>query len=109
MRGGSTRPLPARPGCPRPGARPRRKLQATGEKARKRTVDTSSRLTTREAQIAHLVRDGLCNPEIGTRLFLSPRTVEYHLRKVFTKLDITSRLQLHGVLDGPSQRGTGRP
>ena len=80
--------------------RARRELLATGETARKRTVDTGTQLTNREKQIAHLARDGLSNPEIGTRLFLSPRTVEYHLRKVFTKLDITSRTQLLGVLDG---------
>ena len=53
-----------------------------------------------EKQVAHLARGGLSNPEIATRLFVSPRTVEYHLRKVFTKLDITSRTQLLGVLDG---------
>lgn len=80
--------------------RARRELLATGETARKRTLDTGTQLTTREAQIAQLARDGLSNPEIGTRLFLGPRTVEYHLRKVFTKLAITSRTQLDNVLDG---------
>src|SRR5205807_113530 len=73
-------------------------LLATGETARKRTVETSSQLTAQEAQVARLSRDGLSNPEIGGRLFISPRTVQYHLRKVFTKLDITSRGQLDRVL-----------
>jgi DNA-binding CsgD family transcriptional regulator len=76
-----------------------RELLATGAIARKRTVDTSGQLTVREAQIARLARDGLSNPEIGTRLFLSPRTVEYHLHKVFAKLDITSRNQLDRALN----------
>ena len=68
-----------------------RELLATGETARKRTVETASELTAQEAQIARLARDGLSNPEIGARLFISPRTVQYHLRKVFAKLDISSR------------------
>jgi DNA-binding CsgD family transcriptional regulator len=75
-------------------ARARRELGATGETARKRTVTTRIELTVQEAQIARLARDGMSNPEIGTRLFLSPRTVQYHLGKVFTKLEITSRSQL---------------
>jgi ATP/maltotriose-dependent transcriptional regulator MalT len=69
-------------------------LRATGETARKRTVETSSELTGQETQIAHLVRDGLSNPEIGARLFISPRTVEWHLTTIFGKLNITSRRQL---------------
>jgi DNA-binding CsgD family transcriptional regulator len=73
-------------------------LQATGETARKRTVETSDQLTAREAQIARLARDGLANPEIGARLFISARTVEYHLHKVYGKLHITSRNELDGVL-----------
>jgi len=78
--------------------RARRELLATGEKARKRTVPTTGELTAQEAQIARLARDGLSNPEIATRLFISARTVQYHLRKVFTKLDITSRSQLDRAL-----------
>jgi DNA-binding CsgD family transcriptional regulator len=74
--------------------RARRELLATGEKARKRSVETTEELTAQEFQIARLARAGFSNPEIGTRLFLSPRTVEWHLRKVFTKLDISSRKQL---------------
>jgi DNA-binding CsgD family transcriptional regulator len=75
-----------------------RELLATGERARKRTVETSGQLTAQETQIARLARDGLSNHEIGARLFISPRTVEYHLHKVFTKLDISSRNQLDPVL-----------
>jgi DNA-binding CsgD family transcriptional regulator len=78
--------------------RARRELLATGETVRKRIVETRSVLTPQEAQIARLARDGLSNPEIGTRLFISPRTVQYHLRKVFTKLDISSRSQLYRFL-----------
>ena len=74
--------------------RARRELLATGETVRKRTVETRDELTAQEAQIARLARDGLSNPEIGTRLFISPRTVQYHLRKVFIKLDISSRNHL---------------
>jgi len=73
-------------------------LLATGEHARKRIVDTRDDLTAQELQIAQMARDGLTNPEIGTRLFLSPRTVEWHLRKVFTKLNISSRRQLGSAL-----------
>jgi DNA-binding CsgD family transcriptional regulator len=78
--------------------RARRELLATGETARKRTVETRDELTAQESQIARLARDGLSNPEIGTRLFISPRTVKYHLRKVFIKLDISSRNELERVL-----------
>jgi len=78
--------------------RARRELRATGERVRKRTVETSGELTAQEAQIARLAREGLSNPEIGTRLFLSAHTVQYHLRKVFAKLDISSRSQLDRVL-----------
>ena len=77
-----------------------RELEATGETARKRSVESPDQLTAREAQIARLARDGLSNPEIGARLFISPRTVEYHLHKVYGKLDITSRNELAGALGG---------
>jgi ATP/maltotriose-dependent transcriptional regulator MalT len=81
--------------------RARRELQATGEKVRKRTAETRDDLTPQERQIAWLARDGLSNPEIGARLFLSPRTVEWHLRNVFTKLGIRSRRELANALAGP--------
>jgi DNA-binding CsgD family transcriptional regulator len=74
--------------------RARRELQATGEIARKRTAEPTGELTAQEFQIARLAAEGYSNPEIGTRLFLSPRTVEWHLRKIFTKLGISSRRQL---------------
>ena len=73
-------------------------LLATGETVRKRTVETRDELTAQERHIARLARDGLSNPEIGARLFLSPRTVEWHLRNVFAKLGIRSRRQLASPL-----------
>jgi DNA-binding CsgD family transcriptional regulator len=85
--------------------RARHELLATGETARKRTDDERGVLTPQEAHIARLARDGLSNPEIGAQLFISPRTVQYHLRKVFLKLDITSRNQLSRV--PASQLNTG--
>jgi DNA-binding NarL/FixJ family response regulator len=78
--------------------RARKELLATGETVRKRNEETRDDLTAQERQIAQLAREGLSNPEIGTRLFISPRTVSYHLRKVFIKLDITSRSQLERAL-----------
>jgi ATP/maltotriose-dependent transcriptional regulator MalT len=78
--------------------RARRELLATGEKVRKRRDDTRDELTPQERQIARLARDGRTNPEIGSELFISPRTVEWHLRKVYTKLGISSRKGLHGAL-----------
>jgi DNA-binding CsgD family transcriptional regulator len=80
--------------------RARKELQATGENVRRRTVETRDELTAQERQIARLARDGLSNPEIGARLFLSPRTVEWHLRNVFTKLGIRSRRQLAEAMAG---------
>ena len=80
--------------------RAERELHATGEQVRKRTTDTPVQLTARETQIARLAADGQSNPEIAAQLFMSPRTVEYHLHKVFTKLAISSRNQLYGVLVG---------
>jgi DNA-binding CsgD family transcriptional regulator len=77
--------------------RARRELLATGGTARRRPEETRSVLTPQEAQIAQLAREGLSNTEIGARLFISPRTAQYHLRKVFLKLDITSRNQLSRV------------
>jgi DNA-binding CsgD family transcriptional regulator len=78
--------------------RAERELLATGERARKRSVETRGDLTPQEAQIARFARDGLSNTDIGARLFISPRTVEYHLHKVFAKLDISSRNQLGSAL-----------
>ena len=72
---------------------------ATGETARKRTAATSGpQLTPQEAQVARLAAEGLTNPDIGARLFISAKTVQYHLSKVFTKLGISSRSQLDEVL-----------
>ena len=78
--------------------RARRELQATGETVRKRTVDTLDDLTPQEAQVARLAADGQTNPEIGAQLFLSPRTIEWHLSKVFGKLGISSRKELRSAL-----------
>ena len=77
----------------------RREVWATGETAHKRSIADPGKLPAQEPQIAKLARDGLTNPEIGTRLFISARTVEYHLSKVFTKLGITSRAQLDRALN----------
>jgi DNA-binding CsgD family transcriptional regulator len=85
------------------GERAARELLATGEKARKRRADTRDELTAQETQIAELAREGYSNPEIGAQLFISPRTVEYHMHKVFGKLEIGSRNELSRVLLGEAQ------
>ena len=78
--------------------RARRELAATGENVRKRDLGRRDQLTPQETQIAQLARAGLSNAEIGAQLFLSTRTIEWHLRKVFAKLGIASRRQLHAAL-----------
>jgi DNA-binding CsgD family transcriptional regulator len=85
--------------------RARRELLATGETVHRRTAETRYELTAQEAQVARLAVDGCTNPEIGAQLFISPRTVEYHLRKVFTKLNIRSRKELRAALRHASQVG----
>jgi DNA-binding NarL/FixJ family response regulator len=82
------------------GQRAIRELLATGETARKRTVETRDELTAHEARIARMARDGASNQDIATQLFVSRKTVEYHLHKVFTKLGISTRQQLEHVLPG---------
>jgi DNA-binding CsgD family transcriptional regulator len=83
-------------------------LRATGETVRKRTVENPAALTAQEAHIARLAAQGLTNPQIGAALFLSPRTVEWHLRKIFAKLGVSSRMDLRRSLPD-ADRGDGRP
>ena len=85
--------------------RARRELLATGETVRQRSLATYDELTPQEAHIARLASEGHTNPEIGTQLFISPRTVEWHMKKVFTKLDIASRRELREVLPRRSAVG----
>src|SRR5258708_40132850 len=86
------------------GERTRRELLATGATVQRRSVETRDDLTAQEAQIARLARDGLSNPEIGAQLFISARTVEWHLRKVFAKLGISARRQLRVALPDSTRR-----
>ncbi len=87
--------------------RARHELAATGETVRKRVIQTVDELTAQEAQIARLAGAGHTNPEISTQLFISRRTVEWHLRKVFTKLGISSRHEIRDVLPDLNRAGLG--
>src|SRR5690242_6091812 len=87
--------------------RARRELAASGEDVRRSPTATRDDLTAQERQIAELARDGLSNPEIGARLFLSPRTLEWHLRNVFIKLGIGSRRELQAALSDSAGRVSG--
>jgi DNA-binding NarL/FixJ family response regulator len=86
--------------------RARHELLATGAKVRKRLDETRDALTPQEEHIARLARDGRTNPQIGAELYISPRTVEWHLNKVFTKLGISSRMGLHDALPSADPEAT---
>jgi ATP/maltotriose-dependent transcriptional regulator MalT len=86
--------------------RARHELAATGEMVRKRTAETHGELTAQEAHIARLAVDGLSNPEIAAELYLSPRTVEWHLRNVFAKLGVSTRRELRRTSFADEQRAT---
>jgi DNA-binding CsgD family transcriptional regulator len=86
-----------------------RELRATGERLRNRTTGSPVQLTARETQIARLAGNGRPNREIAAQLFISPHTVEYHLHKIFAKLTISSRNQLHSVLAGGRSEAPARP
>jgi len=79
-----------------------RELLATGETVRRRTADSAERLTAQETQIARLVVEGRTNPEVAAALFISPRTVEWHLRRIFAKVGVRSRRELGRALARPS-------
>jgi len=87
--------------------RARRELIATGEKVREQTVATATELTAQEEHIARLAVDGRTNVEIGAQLFLSTRTVEWHLSKVYTKLGVSSRRELRQALTRPGRPDPG--
>jgi DNA-binding CsgD family transcriptional regulator len=87
--------------------RARRELVATGETVRRRVIETVGELTAQEAEIARLAGAGHTNPEISTQLFIRPRTVEWHLRKVFTKLGISSRHEIRDALPDLERAGLG--
>jgi DNA-binding NarL/FixJ family response regulator len=86
-------------------ARAAKGLPGAGAPARRRSLGRRGDLTAQQAEIARLARDGMTNPEIGARLFLSPRTVEYHLHKVFERLGVASRNELALVLEAPAGAG----